>query len=73
MTTEATDWQARAESADPRQLCIRCRVPLEPGIALVQTTRSSSDLGGIYTVSPGGPGRIVQCLKCPNCGWSVTI
>ena len=23
-------------------------------------------------MSPGGPGKLIDCLKCPKCGWSVT-
>lgn len=49
---------------------------LVPGIALVQTWRVGvPDLGGdlIRTMSPGGPGRIIPCLKCPACGYSVSF
>ena len=28
--------------------------------------------GEIVTMSPGGPGKLISCLKCPQCGWSVT-
>ena len=28
--------------------------------------------GEVVTMSPGGPGRIVPCLKCSACGHSVT-
>lgn len=45
-----------------------------PGIAIQQTlTCGSRDLGECVTLSPGGPGRLTECLKCPRCGYSVTI
>lgn len=25
----------------------------------------------VCTMSPGGPGRLIDCLKCADCGWSV--
>lgn len=28
--------------------------------------------GEVCTISPGGPGKLVDCLKCEKCGWSVT-
>ena len=48
-----------------------------PGKALQQTFTSGSpdfpnDSVGI-TVSPGGPGKLVDVLKCENCGNSFTI
>lgn len=43
------------------------------GIALVSTGLGVPDFpgGDIVTVSPGGPGRLVACLKCSACGHSV--
>jgi hypothetical protein len=52
--------------------CLRCRVKLEPGIAMVSTLVRSRDFGEIITLNPGGPGRMVKCMKCPKCGYSVT-
>lgn len=53
--------------------CKRCGDRLRPGIAMQQThTCGAPDLGECVTFSPGGPGRLVQCRKCPACGWSMT-
>ena len=26
----------------------------------------------VQTMHAGGPGKLIHCLKCPNCGYSVT-
>lgn len=59
--------------------CPKCHAPMQPGIALAQTyTTGLPDFPGddpasaVQTISPGGPGRIVQCLKCTECGHSVS-
>ena len=46
---------------------------MKPGIALEQTYTGSPDFPGgkVVTMSPGGPGRLVECMKCEKCGWSV--
>jgi len=47
-----------------------------PGKAIENTYVGLPDFIGdthICTVSPGGPGKLVDCLKCPSCGWSVTV
>lgn len=58
------------------QTCKRCGTELVPGKAIEQTwTPGVPDFPGCYdlvTMSPGGPGRLIDCLKCPQCGWSVT-
>jgi hypothetical protein len=55
-------------------VCPRCDVPYAPGEAIEQTWIGHPEWPGdtIYTMSPGGPGRLVPCLKCPKCGHSVT-
>lgn len=56
-------------------LCRHCNAPLVPGIATGQTLRGSPDFPGdsrATTLSPGGPGVVIEVLKCPECGWSVT-
>lgn len=47
---------------------------MQPGKALIQTIRGGSpDLGGeVMTFSAGGPGKLIDCWKCPACGWSVS-
>ena len=45
------------------------------GKAIEQTYTGTPDFPGdtqCITMSPGGPGKIVDCLKCDQCGWSVT-
>ena len=49
---------------------------MRPGVALEQTWVGTADFPGpgqpVVTLSPGGPGRLVSCLKCHTCGHSVT-
>lgn len=56
--------------------CRHCHTPLTPGIAMGQTyVGGVPDFPGentISTISAGGPGVVVQVLKCQKCGWSVT-
>ena len=61
-----------------QRTCRKCRKALGRGIALQQTYRRSADFVGDFpgrgvTMSAGGPGKIVECLKCPECGWSTTV
>lgn len=54
--------------------CIRCQVPLVSGKALENTLVGYPDFLGdsdVCTVSPGGPGKLIECLKCPKCGYSI--
>lgn len=56
--------------------CRKCGAEMQPGKALAQTfVPGSPDFPGdkhASTFSAGGPGEMVDCLKCPACGWSVT-
>lgn len=60
-------------------ICAKCEVEMVPGTALEQTwTAGTPDFIGdrspcLQTMSPGGPGKLVPCLKCPACGRSVTV
>lgn len=56
-----------------KPFCRHCELPMAPGIAIDQTYTGSPDFPGgeVVTLSPGGPGRVIECLKCPACGWSV--
>lgn len=61
---------------DPTHGCKRCGASMAPGKAIAQTYTSGSpdfpgDKAGM-TMIPGGPGVLVECLKCSACGWSVT-
>jgi hypothetical protein len=51
--------------------CKHCEIPMLPGTALVSTFVGHEDLGGVVTMSPGGPGKLVPVWKCPECGYSV--
>ena len=57
-------------------ICKRCKAEMNTGIATQQTY-----VGGLpdfigdkhsSTFSAGGPGLVVECWKCPDCGWSMT-
>lgn len=55
--------------------CKRCGGPMEPSKAIAQTYTGMPDFPGdkhCVTLSPGGPGVLVDCRKCSACGWSVT-
>lgn len=47
---------------------------MKPGIALENTLTGMPDFIGsdeVITLHYGGPGKIIECLKCPNCGFSI--
>lgn len=52
--------------------CKRCGGLMRVGRALDQTYTGVADFigGEVCTVSAGGPGRLVACLKCEACGHS---
>ena len=54
--------------------CKHCHTPMQPGLAIEQTYTGKPEFRGgeVVTLSPGGPGNLIDCLKCPQCGWSVT-
>lgn len=60
--------------AEKEACCPRCGASYRPGIALESTVRGVPDFrdGYVITMSPGGPGHLVKCLKCPSCGHIVT-
>ena len=47
---------------------------MRPGVAIAQTYTGSEDFpgGDVVTMSPGGPGRMIECMKCDTCGHSVS-
>ena len=54
--------------------CTRCGGEMKPGQALESTlVGEPDDIGECVTVSPGGQGKLVPCMKCAECGWSVTV
>ncbi len=58
------------------RLCKRCGGIMRPGIAMGQTWSAGiPDFPGqdtCITMAPGGPGRVIDCMKCEACGWSQT-
>lgn len=66
---EATEaWNRRAIHE-----CRKCGGEMQPGQAIAQTYTGHADFigGEAVTLSPGGPGKLVECSKCSACGWSV--
>ena len=63
-------WKAE----EPEPICRKCGGVMVPGLAIEQTWTGIPDFigGAVMTVSPGGPGKLSECLKCSVCGWSVT-
>jgi hypothetical protein len=53
--------------------CKRCGIEMKPGRAILQTWEGNPEWPGdtIYTMHPGGTGRLIDCLKCEKCGYSV--
>ena len=57
-----------------RAKCPRCGAEMTDGMALESTVTGSPDFigGEVVTLSPGGPGKLVACMKCIGCGYSTT-
>ena len=55
-------------------ICPKCAVILTKGQAIVQTYIGTPEWKGAeaVTMSVGGPGKLIDCMKCPQCGYSVT-
>ena len=54
--------------------CRKCGGLMEPSKAIGQTYTGTPDFPGgeVVTMSPGGPGKLMDCWKCVSCGWSIT-
>lgn len=55
--------------------CKKCNGTMKPSKAIAQVFVGSPDFIGdtdCVTMSPGGPGKLVDCMKCEKCGWSVS-
>ena len=55
--------------------CKHCNGEMKPGKAIENTFTGMPDFPGdkhVVTLSPGGPGKLIDCLKCVSCGWSMT-
>jgi hypothetical protein len=58
-----------------RNSCKKCSGRMKPSKAIQQTFTGMPDFPGDkypVTLSPGGPGKLIECIKCTMCGWSVT-
>ena len=56
--------------------CKKCGGDMQEGKAILQTLTGVPDFPGdrsAVTLSPGGPGVLIDCLKCSTCGWSMTM
>ena len=56
-------------------VCKKCGGTMYPGKAIEETLMGIPDFIGcneVVTMSPGGPGKLIDCMKCSSCGWSVT-
>ena len=57
--------------------CPKCKVPMLPGKAMQSTWVGSPDFPGQdgteheCTMNAGGPGKLINCIKCPECGYSI--
>lgn len=53
----------------------KCAGLMTKSKAIAQTWVGSPEWAGdtIYTMSPGGSGKLVDCLKCDQCGYSVSL
>lgn len=57
------------------QTCRKCGADMRPGQAIAQTWVGTPEFPGEWqcvTMSPGGSGKLIACMKCEECGWSVT-
>lgn len=53
--------------------CRKCAGQMRDGKAIAQTAVGTPDFAGgaVVTMSPGGSGKMIDCRKCSECGWSV--
>lgn len=53
--------------------CKKCGAAMKRGVAIEQTYTGTPDFAGcdVCTMSPGGSGKLVTCLKCQSCGFSI--
>lgn len=54
--------------------CKKCGYQMTKGIALKQSATGIPDFPGsgeVVTLSPGGPCKLIDCIKCKECGWSI--
>lgn len=73
-TPDAIAMHETALAAQTEGICRKCGGSMKPSKAIEQTYTGSPDFigGEVVTISPGGTGKLIDCLKCEKCGWSVT-
>ena len=74
---EEFDTKTGRYATDEEQECRKCAGVMKEGTALLSTFVSGmpdfpGDTEGV-TMHEGGQGVLVRCLKCEDCGYSVTI
>ena len=54
--------------------CKKCKGDMKKSYAIQNTYRGIPDFAGhdVVTMSIGGRGYLIRCMKCTRCGWSVT-
>jgi hypothetical protein len=55
--------------------CPKCNTEMTDGLAIENTWVGKPDFIGdtrCVTMSPGGPGKLIECVKCHECGFSLT-
>ena len=52
--------------------CNKCKIEMAKGVALQNTLTGIPDFPGgkVCTVSRNGPAKLIDVLKCPQCGKS---
>jgi len=72
----ANGWDRIFGKQPDHSACKKCGGTMLAGKAISQTLVGSPDFPGDIrgvTMSPGGPGELMDCLKCEKCGWSITL
>lgn len=73
---EAMQTAYRISCATKQNTCRKCQGVMRPGQAIAQTCVGVPDFPGdkhAVTMSLGGPGKLIDCMKCVDCGWSRTM
>lgn len=66
-------WHPEKFSEIDMTLCPKCKVRLVEGKALIDVYGGYEDFigsGEVVTVSPTGQAKLIDVMKCPECGFS---
>jgi len=71
----AIKWMSerKPSPSEAEKKCRKCGGEMKPGKALKEGVTSSTDDigdGSVVTLNPSGQCRMVDCMKCSECGWS---